>query len=56
MFPKEETVLKLREQKLLKIEAPFLEEISGLAIIKLLDKCKNVESQIYVKYSNVRYD
>ena len=31
-------VLKLKEQKLIKTEAPFLNEISGLAIIKLLDK------------------
>ena len=38
MFPKEETVLKPKEQKLIKIEEPFLDEISGLAIIKLLDK------------------
>ena len=30
-------MLKLQEQKLIKIEAPFLDEISGLAIIKLLD-------------------
>ena len=30
-------VLKPKEQKLMKIEAPFLDEISGLAIIKLLD-------------------
>ena len=38
IFPKEEIVLKLKEQKLIKIEAPFLGKISGLAIIKLLDK------------------
>ena len=31
-------VLKLKEQKLIKIEAPFSDEISGSAIIKLLDK------------------
>ena len=31
-------MLKPREQKLIKIEAPFLDEISGLAIISLLDK------------------
>ena len=35
---KEETVLKPKDQKLIKIEAPFLDEISGLAIVKLLDK------------------
>ena len=56
---KEKIVLKPKEQKLIKIEAPFLDMISGLAIIKLLDKltqCHNAESQIYAKYSYVRYD
>ena len=31
IFPKDRIVLKLKEQKLIKIEAPFLEEILGLA-------------------------
>ena len=35
LFLKEETVLKPKEQRLIKIEATFLDEISGLAIIKL---------------------
>ena len=60
VFPKEEMVLKPREQKLIKIEAPFIDEISGLALIKLLDKltleCNNVEGQVYTEYSYVRYD
>ena len=38
IFPKEEMVLKLKEQKLVKIGVPFLDEISSLAIVKLLDK------------------
>ena len=38
IFAEGETVLKPKEQKLIKIEAPFLDEISNLAIIKLLDK------------------
>ena len=33
VFPKEEMVLKPREQKLIKVEVPFINEISGLAII-----------------------
>ena len=37
-FPKEQVVLKAKEQKLIKIEAPFVDEISGLAIIKVLDR------------------
>ena len=59
IFLREELVLKPKEQKLIKIEAPFLDEISGLAIIKLLDKStqsNNVEGQIHAKYSNARYD
>ena len=31
-------MLKPKGQKLIKIEVPFLDEISGLAIVKLLDK------------------
>ena len=36
-FPKEEVTVKPREQKVLTLEAPFMEEISGMAITKLLD-------------------
>ena len=38
IFPKEKIVLWPKEQKLVKIEAPFSDKISGLVIIKLLDK------------------
>ena len=31
-------ILKPNEQKLIKVKAPFIDEISGLAIIKMLDK------------------
>ena len=37
IFPKEHIVLKPKEQKLIKAKAPFTDEISGLAIIKILD-------------------
>ena len=37
-FPKEQIVLKPKEQKLITIEALFLDDISGLAIIKVLDR------------------
>ena len=30
-------VLKPREQKLIKVKAPFIDEISGLAIVRILD-------------------
>ena len=37
-FPREKVILKPKEQKLIKVEATFMDEISGLAIIKVLDK------------------
>ena len=37
-IPKEQVILKAREQIFIKIEAPFIDQISGLAIIKMLDK------------------
>ena len=36
-FPKEKVMVKPREQKVLTLEAPFVEEISGMAITKMLD-------------------
>ena len=37
IFPKECIVLKPKEQKLIKVTAPFIDELSGLVIIKILD-------------------
>ena len=37
IFPEKEVILKLNEQKLIKVKAPFIDEISGMAIIKILD-------------------
>ena len=37
IYPKREIILKLNEQKLVKVKAPFMDEISGLAIIKIID-------------------
>ena len=37
IFPKEHIALKPKEQKLIKVKAPFIDEITGLAIIKILD-------------------
>ena len=46
-FPKEQIVLKPKEQKLIKVEAPFVDEISGLAIIKVSDK--SIQSTMMLK-------
>ena len=37
IFPKEHIMLEPKEQKLIKVKAPFIDEISGLAIIKIWD-------------------
>ena len=37
IFPREKVEVKPKEQKLIVVEAPFVEEISGMAITKLLD-------------------
>ena len=42
--------MKQKEQKLIKIEAPFWDEISGLAIIKLLDKSTQSVIMLKVKF------
>ena len=44
-------MLKWKEQKLIKIEAPFLDEILGLAIIKLLDKSTQSIIMLKVKFT-----
>ena len=36
-FPKERVSVKPKEQKMIVLEAPFVEEISGMAITKMLD-------------------
>ena len=42
-FSKEQLVLKPKEHRFIKIEAPFVDEISGLAIVKMLDKRNKVQ-------------
>ena len=43
--------MKLKEQKLVKVEAPFSDEISGLAIVKLLDKSTQSVIVLKVKFA-----
>ena len=49
-FTKEEVEVKPKEQKLLTIEAPFLEEISGMAITKLLDTKSHIALTLKLKF------
>ena len=37
-FPKKQVILKPREQQFIKTEAPYIDKISELAIVKMLDK------------------
>ena len=37
IYPEKEIILKPDEQKLVKVRAPFIDEISGVAIIKIID-------------------
>ena len=37
IFLEKEVILKPSKQKLVKVKAPFIDEISGMAIIKILD-------------------
>ena len=37
LFSKEQVVLKAKERKFIRIEAPFVDEISGLAKVKMLN-------------------
>ena len=37
IYPENELILKPDEQKLMRVRAPFVDDISGLAIIKIID-------------------
>ena len=37
IYPNKKIILKPDEQKLVKVKVPFIDEISGLAIIKIID-------------------
>ena len=63
IYPENEIVLKPNKQKLVKVKAPFADEISGMAIIKILDgstystlliKLKSHMQQSCTRYSELR--
>ena len=49
-FPKEKVEVKPKEQNLVIIEAPFVEESSGIAIVKLLDSQEKVTVILKLKF------
>ena len=50
IYPEKEIILKPDEQKLVKVRAPFIDEISGLAIIKIIDGSTNSTLLIKLKF------
>ena len=52
IFSKEHVILKPKEQKLIKVKAPFIDEISVLAIIKILDGSSYSKMLIKLKFTH----
>ena len=52
IFPIDCLILKPKEQKLIKVKAPFLDEISGLAIVKILDGGTHSTLLIKLKFTH----
>ena len=50
IYPEKELILKPDEQKLVKVRAPFIDKISGLAIIKIIDGKTNSTLLIKLKF------
>ena len=51
IYPEKEVILKPDEKKLVKVKAPFVDEISGLAIIKIIDEKTNSTLSIKLKFT-----
>ena len=51
IYPEKEIILKPDEQKLVKVRAPFIDEILGLAIIKIIDGSTNSTLLIKLKFT-----
>ena len=50
IFPKQHTLLKPKKQKLIKVKAPFIDEISGLAIVKISDETTHSNILLKLKF------
>ena len=53
-FPKEKVSVKPKEQRIMVLETPFMEEISGMAITKLLDAKKQKTLTMKLKFIRKR--
>ena len=49
-YSKDQVVVKPKERKFIKIEAPFVDEISGLAIVKMLDSKEQCTVVLKLKF------
>ena len=52
IYPEKEVILKPDEQKLVKVKAPFIDEISGLAIIKIIDGSTYTSLLVKLKFTH----
>ena len=50
IFPREQVVVKPREKKLIPIETPFVEEISEMAVVKIIDKGQRMPMILKLKF------
>ena len=50
IFQREQVVVKPGEKKLIPIETPFVEEISGMAIVKIIDKGQKTLMMLKLKF------
>ena len=51
IFPERNIILKPNERKLIKVKAPFVDEISGMAIVKILDRGTHSTLLIKLKFT-----
>ena len=52
IYPEKEIILKPNKQKLVKVKAPFVDKILGLAIIKIIDGKPNNTLLIKLKFTH----
>ena len=50
IFPRKQVIVKPGEKKLIPIETPFVEEISGMAIVKIIDKGQKTLMMLKLKF------
>ena len=55
IFTKQHIVLKPKEQKLIKVKAPFIDETSGLPIIRKYLQCHVNTIEMHAQHSNIRH-